>query len=286
VGAWSGAASARRLLTASRSSEETDRAMTRSVSVVLAAACLAASALFATVWFHPGRDTGSAAPAPRTALASLATEGALSPLARPESDEFLDGDARVRAADDSRPAAPAPDEGCAGPASVVGSLRIDGELQERGEVELRDASGSWSCTQALNYGGKFRFDDVPSGDLVLAFEIAPGAPRRLLAAPIEVGAAAGEVSALALDLQSTEINVRVLGSGPGWSRARVEIEGPGLTGSIETDENGKCALALVGKGRFAFRATTRAGRRGEVALELAGDEGLQSVVISTEEASG
>jgi hypothetical protein len=195
--------------------------MNRNAPFVLSVTCLVALALLALVWFTLGREAlpGSAPPA-RTVLASAPPDGPLAPPVDGEASPGGPAPARVRAAGE---APPEQDTASPPPATVIGSLRIDGELQERGEVELRDAAGSWACKQPLNYDGKFRFDGVPSGDLALSFELSASAPRRLLVARIDVAAAPGEVAGLDLELETIELNVRVLGPGPGWSQAKVEI---------------------------------------------------------------
>ncbi|NOT30383.1 MAG: hypothetical protein HOP15_08040 [Planctomycetes bacterium] len=68
---------------------------------------------------------------------------------------------------------------------------------------------------------------------------------------------------------------------PEGCQARVHIEGPRYQTSIETDDEGKARLSLVGAGTFRFRAVQRSGREGEAVLELEADADLDSIVITT-----
>ncbi len=177
------------------------------------------------------------------------------------------------------------------PASLSGLLTIDDVVPEGGQLVLRAEDGQWEARSGLDRFGRFFFADLPIAPLGLAFEPAPVSPgsaappgtgeqRRLLSPELRVLPEPGREQHVELEWSTKHINLRVVGDAPEGNRSLVEVEGPAVHASFETDDSGKARLGIVGDGRFLFRAVQPSGRRGEAELELDEEVDLETVVIA------
>ena len=165
------------------------------------------------------------------------------------------------------------------PATLTGFMTIDGTPQDGGRIVFRAENGAWERTASITYNGGFRVNAVPASRLTLSFELPAQGERRLFVPSMEVLPEPGKVKELELHWKSTQVNLKVIGDSQHGNEAHVDIEGIRLLASLETNDKGRGSLTLVGTGRFSFTATQRSGMRGQAAIDLAGDEGLETVVI-------
>ncbi len=246
----------------------------------LVALCAGVVALLCGLWLpfprrkETARVLAESEPAPIEAAAvrppelAAPTLAALRVAAGRES-----GDERAR---ESLAGAPAAEDA---PATIAGRVILDGRPPlAGGRILFRSDDGTRAGSVLVDHEGRFWLQARPSEELVLSFDLEPS-DQRVLLLPEQRIRASGPTTELDLDWRTKHVNLKVFGDGAGGNRAQVDVAGPDCAASIETGDDGRAALTLVGAGLFTFRAVLPSGRRGEATLELVEGTDLDSVVI-------
>lgn len=260
------------------SSQESPRPTSRAKrpALVLALAGLLAVPL-ALWWLAQRGSSGERGLSGRDPGAEASHQG--QPTAPPEAVAALSAAGRTPLESEG-PRVPAELE----PATISGRLQIDGYAPYRGRVQLRQDGAGWERTEPIDAYGRFYVEGVPAARILLSFAVESLAERQLvLPNEYALDAPPGEIEFVDLDWKTRHVNVHVVtGEDLPLRRSSIEIVGPGYRTSVDTSDNGKSRLSLVGSGLFAFRAVLASGQTGVTELELEDGEDLDSVVIVAE----
>jgi len=165
------------------------------------------------------------------------------------------------------------------PTYLFGRLRLDGEAVAGGWVGVSSADGTFGRHCALDFEGRFRLDRVPIEALTLTIQFPVDTRRIVLAPTLDLSPQPDQPLELELDWHSKQVNLRVLDPERIGIPARVEVRGPHLVASLETDQDGTAKLVVIDSGLFQFHARARRGLEGEAEIELDVADDLTSVVV-------